>query len=945
MKKFTKVFVVILLMLTLVMSLAACATSGTLGKDEQGRFKLMVPKVTIENDVIKWDKVRYCESYGIKIDDKEEEVIPTTFCSLSNLVDGGTTVSVKVRAIGDNDKTVSSAYSNAIKFTAPMWLSVPQNIQIKGIEEEAKQLVISWDKVDNATRYEVEMSRTLSKDISTYPVSETQLTIEKDDISSPDNYAFKVRAIGNNDNFLDSGFSNKVEYLNSVQLDAPQPEMKKSTISWDEVENAGRYRIYMEKISGADASSDKILVDDLSKTSRTMSYDRVKDALESYKKDWESKNSNQKFDTTGEYNIYVQAVHASNSIIYESSNIEDGIIKKAVSEEEGAEKNVLTFKKPAQVQGIRIAINEEIGTAENPKQADMLYWDKVEGYEHYLVSFYSNGENITSPTIADVKDDLTARFDDISKNIGKVIEISVSVAYQFNDGVLDGEPVYYKANAGDEKNGQYQSLPKDFVQGTGDDDNKLRIANLGDLQLMMTTDTTNKEFYLAENINGSSSGTNCNFYVGTGTFKGVFDGRNRMISNINLIVKNTEKAISLFNEIAEGAVFKNVIFNNITIKCEDSSIECAALIAKTNKGTIEGVNIINSTFESKSKVAGIALVNDGTITGCGFMGNKIKVDGNKATEENTGAVVGNIADSANIVIDNNSTIFNVTVFNSPITATTKLQNINVGGIAVNNKGTISNSFVRNSLIKATTTNTSTAVAGGLVANNSGNISVCYMSNTASNSQAVEARITESELAGTRNSIAGGLVGTMSAGSIDKCYVSSAQIEANFRASGLVGKKEGTSSIAIENCYVFRIGFVLASDRAMILTDTEGVNASAIYCVTAGQKANTNNAKDLKPAELMASTLEIDGFVKYTTDFTEQPILKNMIYVTDNKYSVEYSKNATRSLQVYMFTDSGKVNCTATHKCELTTSGKNVDIYSSPETIETKLVLPIYVTVK
>ena len=190
---------------------------------------------------------------------------------------------------------------------------------------------------------------------------------------------------------------------------------------------------------------------------------------------------------------------------------------------------------------------------------------------------------------------------------------------------------------------------------------------------------------------------------------------------------------------------------------------------------------------------------------------------------------------------------------------------------------------------------------------------------------------------------------MTGGSINHCYVSFMRIVADSYASGMVGRK-GSANITLENSYVFNIR-LNASDRAMVLTETNGVTVNSVYSVKVDANANENNIiaeNRLGRADLVNT--KIDGFAVYKTDYAEQPLLKNMLYTKNASYSVEYSKNANRTLSVYYVHDYGITVCNLDDawKSSLETSGKKVDIYKTvidPEVTNLPMVLPIYVTVK
>lgn len=172
---------------------------------------------------------------------------------------------------------------------------------------------------------------------------------------------------------------------------------------------------------------------------------------------------------------------------------------------------------------------------------------------------------------------------------------------------------------------------------------------------------------------------------------------------------------------------------------------------------------------------------------------------------------------------------------------------------------------------------------------------------------------------------------------------------------MVGRKTNSNAITIQNSYVFRIR-LNASDRAMVLTDTEGVTCNNVYAVKMdiSKDANFNNItadKQIERGDLIGT--EIDGFAVFKEDYAEQPILKNMLYVRPGGYEVEYSKNANRNLVVYAMLGNGKDNQVVCNiddawKSDLTKTGKKVDIYTvtlGEGDSALKLVLPIHVTVK
>lgn len=142
---------------------------------------------------------------------------------------------------------------------------------------------------------------------------------------------------------------------------------------------------------------------------------------------------------------------------------------------------------------------------------------------------------------------------------------------------------------------------------------------------------------------------------------------------------------------------------------------------------------------------------------------------------------------------------------------------------MNNTGNITNSFVRKCLVKAETTASTTSqvssIAGGITAINSGLISDCYVENDGTSSRTVVATTGINGQA-DRYAIAGGIVGRMTGGEIKTCYVYRVAINATKRVGGLIAEVPNAQlgNVKITNCYVLRVGFSTAQERAMISAD-------------------------------------------------------------------------------------------------------------------------------
>lgn len=969
MKKFTKVFVIACLVLVLVL----CATACSLEKDAEGRYKLVAPKVTIENDLVTWEVVgngkKYYTAYDIKIGDKVVENIKATQYSLAE-VEPGATVSVQVRARGDGEKTVSSPYSEALSYKAPMRLAAPTDVKI--LEELDGEIVIGWLGVDHATSYDIQQTEEVGGGVQWYRnINTNSYSIPKSNVSVSGKYSYRIIAKCSNREYSDSELSlSKATYIKSEKLANPKAELASSNISFGNVDTATNYKIYMLKIdpnwtqeNPAETFKDQaILVDTVQKSTSTYSESDVNRALEKYKTKWEETNKGQELDVAGKYFIYIQAVHEHSDVFLDSDKI---VVTKTVGEGDSSETQVVQFTKLGKPKNIKINYDEVVESTEDGSteiKANVLHWDSVDDHKNYVIKFYTNETPVINTNVSVTLDNLTERFNSAAlKHRGKILEISITPRADFSEGILSGEETYFTNDDG--SHAIYCDIPKELEKNEDEKSEHFgfyKISNLGDLYYMMTHSTAGNQYYLTEDIDGGMSSENCNFYAGNMNFEGLFDGAYKIISNVNLVVKDNKKAINLFNEISSGAIIKNVTFSNINIKTESSEVDNVALLAGVNNGIIQNVNLVASTFETLANTAGLVITNEGQINGCGVLGTTITAKGYVEDDENEGQetviTAGKQVYAAAIAINNNDTIFNASIYGSTINAISRLVNVKAGGITTINNQVVKNSFVKNTLVNAKTLLDNTrvsAIAGGIASLSSGDIYESYVDHRASTAIAVQAnsgKLNTSTSSLEILSIAGGLVGEMTGGSIKRCYVNSLSVTANTNASGMVGIK-GNAAITIENGYVSKIQ-LNAKDRAMVLTETSGVTVNNIYTVRRGIDANENNviAENRISDISKFDDIKIDGFAVYRKDYSEQLLLKNMLYANKDSYQVEYSKNANRELVVYYVHDYDKTNCgeKEIYKADLNSTGKKVDLYYTTVLTDgsnMQLVLPIYVIVK
>lgn len=887
MKKITKVFVVVCLLIALVTTLVACSTSGTLGKDEQGRFKLAVPEVTLNNNSLSWKEVRYCTSYGVVVNDGKEEIISKTSYTLL----GDEDAKVKVRAIGDNIKTVSSPYSKVVEYKAKDRLANPQAPTIK--EQTDSKLVLEWNAIKNAKSYEILQTLSIEQSEGNekkYTSTTNTLTIDKKELKNPNVYNFKVKALSDSKDIIDSNYSENLAYYVSEKLADPAPKYAEDgKLNWEKVENAGKYAIYLKRVSDNEFK----LVE---KTTKTEYYkDGINQLVQKYNDLIDSK------DLQGEYEIAVQAINEEYSEVYLSSGL------ATVVKVDGSK---ITFKKAGEIKNIKLVDNT-------------LTWDAVDGFKEYIVEFTS-GEQTTRFNEEKNQSILSERFNETSNKeyAGKVLNITIKVASDSKNGVLEGVATQVKNG---DKLAEYCFIPDKLeTVASGEYAGYLKINDTGSLAYLLSGKDTKANYWFEKDIDCK----NANIYAGSAKLEGIVVGNNKVVTNLNLIEKDNATKISLFDEITATGQIKNLNFTKITYTSERKDIASIALLAQTNNGLVEFVNFANCKIENPTKIAGLVVQNNKNINSSSFIASNI-VGGDKV---------------AGIALINDGEIYNASVYNVSLNASSKDKDVLVAGIACENNKNISNSFVRTSVVLAKTfaeTVQCSSVAGGLVAVNGGNLKECYVEHNGETSKSVEA-ITDATRQFARNSIAGGLIGKNIAGSIKSCYVVRAKIVADKYASGMVGIKE-SGTLQINDCFVFSVSFQ-ATNKAIVTKGSEGVDSKNVYFVDTMfdyTNLNTDNAKSVGRAELKNQNLE--GFVNFIGHSTEHPVLKNMLYA--NKYTVEYNKNATREIKVYLGANNQTEIIAPKFECDLKTSGFKVDVYASTIENDKLIVLPIYVSVK
>ena len=230
-------------------------------------------------------------------------------------------------------------------------------------------------------------------------------------------------------------------------------------------------------------------------------------------------------------------------------------------------------------------------------------------------------------------------------------------------------------------------------------------------------------------------------------------------------------------------------------------------------GIIRNTGITNAKVTGSGAdiyVAGLASVNDGTISGC-----YVSKNGISSGSTGNSRVGGLVADS-------NGTIRECYVSGVTITG----RGLYSGKLMAGNSGTISSCYVSGGTITGTFTG-----LGGLVGQQfNGTISGCYVSGGTTTTD------------GAR-SFSGGLVGIQQAGTLSGCYVNNTALSAAGRMGSLVGSQSGT----VTACYA----------GGTTYTNLRGTGSGAInysYYEAASEPNSGDNAKATVQAKTKAALI-------------------------------------------------------------------------------------------
>ena len=314
-------------------------------KSKQNKILNYPSEITVENNLISWNKVENAVGYRISINDDENEISESIF-DLSKITKVKN-YDVRIKTLGDRIKHHDSNWSQSITVTR---LTTP--------ELRITKTKLVWNQIDENNGYELYCNNKhlahIKKDATEYDLLDVKLDCE-----------FQIYAVGDGFYILNSLISEKVS---ANKLDSPSNlKMNGMVMSWDAVIGADKYLI----------NSDVLQLE----TDNT-SYD-----LKSIK--------------PGVYNITVQAVSNSEDVLDSNkSDIKVTVEKKSLGSLNGVsiQENRLVWERLENAVGYKISIKQnqilykEITESAAESFADLLEIGLSDG--SYIIEIYALGNDV-----------------------------------------------------------------------------------------------------------------------------------------------------------------------------------------------------------------------------------------------------------------------------------------------------------------------------------------------------------------------------------------------------------------------------------------------------------------------------------------------------------------------------------------------------------------------
>ncbi len=207
--------------------------NDNINNNENIKTKLSSPILSYDETNITWDKIDNADAYIVNLDGNDLDL--QTSNSFELVVSENGEYLIKVKAISNDENYIDSDYSSSITiYIYDELLSTP-NIQI-----DEDNYLISWNKIKHADYYVININ---GIDESTT----TELKYDYSNLKTND-YVIKIKAKSNSYDYGMSDYSNELNfsYVYEKTLDTPKIILNTNTLTWDEIENASSYVIYID---------------------------------------------------------------------------------------------------------------------------------------------------------------------------------------------------------------------------------------------------------------------------------------------------------------------------------------------------------------------------------------------------------------------------------------------------------------------------------------------------------------------------------------------------------------------------------------------------------------------------------------------------------------------------------------------------------------------------
>ena len=225
-----------------------CAIVNATVKTQLATPTLASVERTTDSITLEWSRVSHAASYTISYAFAgnivaSTETTTSTRHTIANL-ESGKTYDVKVRANGDGANYLDSAYCASVSVTVRKQLDAPE---ITSAIATTDSITINWTESVGASKYYVQYKETGATSATVKSVSANVTSFTLSGIASGSTYEFSVRATGDGDAFVNSGYGAVQSATVKTKLATPEiatgATTDSITIDWDSVENASSYTV------------------------------------------------------------------------------------------------------------------------------------------------------------------------------------------------------------------------------------------------------------------------------------------------------------------------------------------------------------------------------------------------------------------------------------------------------------------------------------------------------------------------------------------------------------------------------------------------------------------------------------------------------------------------------------------------------------------------------